>query len=574
DWRSPQAEAARPGRAREQVVVFVCRRCRRGSLCGARARRHRRTLRPRRRQRDAGTRLRDRAAAHRPPPAAADPVRGGDDDRRRRRTARLALWRHAAADERRGRDLPPRLVARQQPGSPRPRLPHDAARGRHRPDDRVHSAPRAVGRPRDFVNAHSERARQWVHIGSGGFAFLLRWLTWWQAAMLAIVALAFNLVLLPRLGGRSLYRPSDVARGFPLGILLYPLAVLLLILTFPSRLDIVAVAWAILAVGDGTATLLGTRINSRKLPWNPDKSIAGTSAFIVFAAFAGVALASWVRPAVVPLPPLAFTLIAPVAAAIVAAAVTLWIASLMTPESLAAAPGPALSTLPAAIAVNLVTAVLGYLAKSVSISGAVAGAMVGIVIYTGGGGGAWTLLFAAFLAASITSRMGLRRKVVLGIAEERGGRRGAGNSIANCGVAAIAAIAALTTAYRSEALLALAAALIAGGSDTVASEIGKAWGRSTFLVTTLGRVRPGTPGAMSAEGTAAGIAAAFALAAAAAAFGLIPGTAIVVVVVAATGGALVESALGATLEGPGILHNDMLNFINTAVAAAVALALA
>jgi len=79
---------------------------------------------------------------------------------------------------------------------------------------------------------------------------------------------------------------------------------------------------------------------------------------------------------------------------------------------------------------------------------------------------------------------------------------------------------------------------------------------------------------MSAEGTAAGIAAAFALAAAAAAFGLIPGTAIVVAVVAATGGALVESALGATLEGPGILNNDMLNFINTAVAAAVALALA
>jgi len=443
------------------------------------------------------------------------------------------------------------------------------------------------------VNRHSERARQWVHIGSGGFAVLLRWLTWWQAAMLAVVALAFNLLLLPRIGGRSLYRPSDVARGFPLGILLYPLAVLLLILTFPSRLDIVAAAWAILAVGDGTATLVGTTINSRKLPWNPDKSVAGTMAFVAFAAFAGVALAWWVRAAVTPAPPIAFTLVAPIVAAIVAAfvesipvrlddnlsvpaaaAVTLWVASLMTPESLAAARGPALSALPAAVAVNLATAVLGYLAKSVSISGAVAGAIVGIVIYTGGGAGAWALLFAAFLAASITSRMGLRRKVVLGIAEERGGRRGAGNAIANCGVAAIAAIAALTTPYRSNALLALAAALIAGGSDTVASEIGKAWGRSTFLVTTLGRVRPGTPGAMSAEGTAAGVAAAFALAAAAAAFGLIPGSAIIVVVVAATGGALIESALGATLEGPGILNNDMLNFINTAVAAGLALAFA
>ena len=44
-------------------------------------------------------------------------------------------------------------------------------------------------------------------------------------------------------------------------------------------------------------------------------------------------------------------------------------------------------------------------------------------------------------------------------------------------------------------------------------------------------------------------------------------------VVGATAGALVESALGATLEEPGILNNDMLNFINTAVAAAVALVL-
>jgi uncharacterized membrane protein len=46
------------------------------------------------------------------------------------------------------------------------------------------------------------------------------------------------------------------------------------------------------------------------------------------------------------------------------------------------------------------------------------------------------------------------------------------------------------------------------------------------------------------------------------------------VIIGATAGALVESALGATLEGPGILNNDMLNFINTAVAAAVALAFA
>ncbi len=444
------------------------------------------------------------------------------------------------------------------------------------------------------MSPHSENARQWVHIGSGAFAILLRWLTWWQAALLALTALVFNLLLLPRLGGRQIYRPSDVARGFPLGILLYPLSVLLLILTFPSRLDIVAAAWAILAVGDGTATLVGHRAAaSRRLPWNPDKSVAGTTAFIVFAGIAGIGLAWWVRPSVAPLPLIAFTLLAPLAAAILAgfvesipvklddnlsvpatAAAVLWVGSLMTPESLTAARTAAVATLPMALAINGATAVLGYAAKSVSVSGAIGGAAVGTIIYVGGGGGAWALLFATFLAASITSRMGLKRKVVLGIAEERGGRRGAGNAIANCGVAAVAAIVALTTPYTSQALIALVAALSAGGSDTVASEIGKAWGRSTFLVTTLSRVRPGTPGAMSLEGTAAGILAAMALAAVGAAVDLIPGSAILAIVVAATAGALVESALGATLEGPGILNNDMLNFINTAVAAAVALAIA
>jgi uncharacterized protein (TIGR00297 family) len=164
--------------------------------------------------------------------------------------------------------------------------------------------------------------------------------------------------------------------------------------------------------------------------------------------------------------------------------------------------------------------------------------------------------------------------MMLGIAEERGGRRGAGNAVANCGVAALAAIVAATTPYGPQAMIALAAALTAGGSDTVASEIGKAFGRSTFLATSLSRVKPGTPGAMSLEGTAAGLVAALALGAVGVALGVISSAVLVPVVVGATAGALVESVLGATLEGPGILNNDMLNFINTAVAAVVAVAIA
>jgi uncharacterized protein (TIGR00297 family) len=467
------------------------------------------------------------------------------------------------------------------------------------------------------VTAHSERARQWVHIGSGSFACLLRVLTWWQAAALAAFALAFNLLVLPRIGGRRLYRPVDEARGFPLGIILYPLSVLLIILAFPTRLDIVAAAWGILALGDGAATLVGrwastwnaetaetaektisassanSAFLSAPLPWNHDKTVAGTLAFMVCGGLGAVALALWTRPAVTPVPPLAFAIVAPLVAAVAAAlvetipvrlddnlsvpataAAVLWLASLMTRASVAAARGALVSALPWALAVNAAAAWLGYRARTVSRSGAIGGAVVGSIIYAGAGGRAWALLFVTFLVASITSRLGLKRKVLLGIAEERGGRRGAGNAIANCGVAAIAAVAAATTPYVSSSLLALVAALTAGGSDTVASEIGKAWGRSTFLVPGFQRVKPGTPGAMSLEGTAAGLVAAFALAATGVALGLTAASTTIAMVAGATAGALVESALGATLEGPGILNNDMLNFINTAVAAGVALALA
>jgi len=441
--------------------------------------------------------------------------------------------------------------------------------------------------------SHSETARQWVHVGSGAFAFALRFLTWQQAAALAAGALLFNAAILPHLGGRRLYRPVDHARGFPLGILLYPLSVLALILLFPTRLDLAAAAWAILALGDGTATLAGQTIASPRLRWNPDKSVAGTAAFILFGACGGVAVAWWTRPVIAPEPSVLFVVVAPVLAALTAAfvetipvrlddnisvpataAAVLWLVNIVSANALPSSLLGIRELLPWALAVNLPVSYAGYRAGTVNFSGWLGGAFIGIGIYACAGGAAWLFLFVAFLVASIASRLGLERKLLLGIAEERGGRRGAGNAIANCGVALAAAIVAATTPFTQTALLAFVAALTAGGSDTVASEIGKAFGRSTFLLTTLTRVPAGTPGAMSVEGTAAGVLSALGLGATAVALTLIPASTLVVVVLSATAGALVESVMGATLEGAGILNNDMLNFLNTAVAAVVAVVIA
>ena len=382
----------------------------------------------------------------------------------------------------------------------------------------------------------------------------------WQAAALAAAALVFNLVLLPRLGGRRLYRPVDDARGFPLGILLYPLSVLLLTLAFPSRLDIAAAAWGILAFGDGFATLIGrschddqrrNRGTRRKqialrilrvprfrpvvFPGTPtSRSPARSRSWCSAGSPASRSRGGCGRRST-PVPPLAFTLAAPLAAAVLAAlvetipvrlddnisvpataAAVMWIASLMT----AASRSPASRGMMVArrcrgrSASMLLTGWLGYRARTVSRVGRDRSARSSARSSTRAAArGAWVLLLVTFLAAD-------------GDVAPRPGAQGTARASRRSAAAAAAPATRSRTAAsppsppsprwrrrtRRRRWLALVAALTAGGSDTVASEIGKAWGRSTFLVTTFRRVTPGTPGAMSLEGTAAGLLAAFALA--------------------------------------------------------------
>lgn len=453
----------------------------------------------------------------------------------------------------------------------------------------------------------SETKRQVVHITMVGWAVLLRFLSWPEAALLALGALIFNAFVLPHVGGRAIFRPDDISRGIPAGILFYPLAVLSLILVFRDRLDIVAAAWAILAVGDGMATLVGRRYGRLTLPWNGQKTWVGSAAFVLFGGAAAVLLCWWTQPNVVEgstpaaqgFSPMAqgfspaipwFLIVGPIAAAIVAslvetipvrlddnlsvpfaAAGTLWVASLMDLSSVQALTSGASGRFLPALLVNGGFAAVAFLEGAVTWSGVIVGGLIGMAVYLGAGWEGWVLLVAAFASAVVTSKIGWRRKAALGIAEDREGRRGAGNALANCLVAAVAAIVAITSPYQAAAWLALVAALTAGAADTVASEIGKAWGRRTFLVVGFRPVPPGTPGAISLEGTGANVVAAFGLAGLAAAVGLIAAAAVPAVIIAAVAGAFVESALAATLEEPGILNNDLLNFINTAVAVAVVL---
>ncbi len=141
--------------------------------------------------------------------------------------------------------------------------------------------------------AHSETRRQWIHMLVGAFGLLLHWLNWWQAAILAGMAILNNFVLMPLFKiDRSFLREGE---RFVSGVKLYPMVVLALVVVFRNELHIAAGCWAILAVGDSVSNLFGRRYGKAKLPWNGQKSWVGTIAFVAFSFPAAFAYIWWTQ---------------------------------------------------------------------------------------------------------------------------------------------------------------------------------------------------------------------------------------------------------------------------------------
>lgn len=169
----------------------------------------------------------------------------------------------------------------------------------------------------------------------------------------------------------------------------------------------------------------------------------------------------------------------------------------------------------------------------------------------------------------------MKEKEELGIAESRGGARGPENV---WGSAATAMVCSMLTyiipTYAPMFLVAYVASLATKLSDTVASEIGKAYGKSTYLITTLKMVPRGTEGAVSLEGTVAGIVASIIVSAMAISLGLIDGRGGVICVIAAFVATTCESFIGAVYQDSiDWLTNELVNLINTAIGAVVAIML-
>jgi uncharacterized protein (TIGR00297 family) len=223
----------------------------------------------------------------------------------------------------------------------------------------------------------------------------------------------------------------------------------------------------------------------------------------------------------------------------------------------------------AALGVTAIFAALAYALGMVSRGGALGGFVVGTAIYVSLGPQGFAILAFFVVGGSLLTRLGYGRKRRSGTAEAAGGRRGARNALANCGVAVACAL--LYTLTSSDVLAAaFVAALGAAFADTAESEVGQLYGRAPRLITTLGKVPPGTDGAVSLAGTLAGIAAAALTAVLGLALGLIDDpTSMLLVALAAFLGTVVDSLVGALAPRVG---NELTNFLCTLVAAALVVA--
>ena len=202
--------------------------------------------------------------------------------------------------------------------------------------------------------------------------------------------------------------------------------------------------------------------------------------------------------------------------------------------------------------------------------------VLGVILWATGGITAYIVVMFYFILGSAVTRLGMKRKEEAGIAEGRSGQRGPENV---WGSAATAALCALGTLWLSPSLhpllwLGYTASFSTKLSDTTASEVGKAYGKSTFLISTLQPVPPGTEGAVSLEGTFAGIAASVVISALGYLVGLITPLGVVWCIVAALVATTMESLIGATLQSRWTwLTNELVNVINTIIGALVAISL-
>ncbi|CAN0915257.1 Protein VTE6, chloroplastic [Linum grandiflorum] len=228
---------------------------------------------------------------------------------------------------------------------------------------------------------------------------------------------------------------------------------------------------------------------------------------------------------------------------------------------------------------NFLIFILGspILVSGLSFSGISAAFLLGTLIWRAFGPSGFLLVASYFIIGTGVTKVKMSQKEAQGIAEKRRGRRGPGSVIGSSAAGCVCAFLSIYGVGGEEFAqlwqLGFVASFCTKLNDTVSSEIGKAYAKTTYLVTTFKVVPRGTEGAVSLEGTLAGFVASVVLAMVGCRMGQINGAEAVICVFASQIANFGESIIGAMFqekEGFRWLNNDAVNVINISIGSILA----
>ncbi|XP_075486811.1 protein VTE6, chloroplastic isoform X1 [Primulina tabacum] len=228
---------------------------------------------------------------------------------------------------------------------------------------------------------------------------------------------------------------------------------------------------------------------------------------------------------------------------------------------------------------NLLIFLLGspILVSGLSFSGIAAAFLLGTLTWRAFGSSGFLLVASYFVIGTLATKVKMAQKEAQGVAEKRKGRRGPGSVIGSSAAGCVCAFLSIYgvggDAFTHLWELGFVASFCTKLSDTVSSEIGKAYGKTTYLVTTFKIVPRGTEGAISIEGTVAGLLASILLASVGCILSEISLSEAIICVIASQIANFGESIIGATLqekEGFRWLNNDAVNVINISMGSILA----
>jgi uncharacterized protein (TIGR00297 family) len=147
--------------------------------------------------------------------------------------------------------------------------------------------------------------------------------------------------------------------------------------------------------------------------------------------------------------------------------------------------------------VSIAISVLGWKARALTGSGALAAMVVGTAVVVGTSWPGVLVLGTFFVSSSLLSKINKEASVA-----EKGSRRDPVQVLANGGVAAGGALLGLVVDERLGLAL-VASSLAAAAADTWATEIGSTSGRTPRLLVSRRAVQPGESGGVTARGTLA-----------------------------------------------------------------------